>query len=227
MPTFKDVLQQVKSQIKEIKVQELQEKLKAKERFLLLDVRERDEVADGMIDGAEAVPRGLLDLKIEDMAPDKSQQVVIYCAGGTRSALAARTLNELGYADVISVEGGFGAWKRAGYSFSMPRALSQDSGDSATLTVTLRPPRRRANSRPSGAIPRSSSIRIGNVLLVFRTSSCHGAAPVGQRRRSAHALYAGNGVRRSRATVTPSQGRSRSAERLACIATSHDPFKLD
>jgi sulfur-carrier protein adenylyltransferase/sulfurtransferase len=126
MPTFKDVLQQVKSQIKEIKVQELHEKLKAKERFLLLDVRERDEVADGLIEGAEAVPRGLLDLKIEDIAPDKNQQVVIYCAGGTRSALAARSLGELGYTDVISVEGGFGAWKRAGYSFSMPRALTQD-----------------------------------------------------------------------------------------------------
>jgi molybdopterin/thiamine biosynthesis adenylyltransferase/rhodanese-related sulfurtransferase len=126
MPTFKDVLQQVKSQIKEIKVQELQEKLTKKERFLLLDVRERDEVADGIIDGAQVVPRGLLDLKIEDIAPDKTQQVVIYCAGGTRSALAARTLHELGYSDVISVEGGFGAWKRAGYSFSIPRTLNQE-----------------------------------------------------------------------------------------------------
>jgi molybdopterin/thiamine biosynthesis adenylyltransferase/rhodanese-related sulfurtransferase len=126
MATFKDVLAQVKSQIQEITVKQLQELQANKTPMLLIDVRERDEVADGLIDGAEAIPRGLLDLKIEDVAPNKSAKIVLYCAGGTRSALAARDIMALGYSDVISVEGGFGAWKRAGYSFSIPRALSQE-----------------------------------------------------------------------------------------------------
>lgn len=124
--TFKELIQRVKADIRETDVTRLKERLDAKEDLILLDVRERDEVVDGLIPGAKHVPRGFLDLRIEDMTTDRETSIVIYCAGGTRSALAARTLGELGYTNVESVDGGFRAWKNAGYSFDMPKQLTQE-----------------------------------------------------------------------------------------------------
>jgi adenylyltransferase/sulfurtransferase len=80
----------------------------------LLDVREKEEFRDGHLPGAVSVPRGFLDLRVEEVVPDKSTPLILYCAGGTRSLLAGRTLREMGYTDVTSMSGGYGAWKGAG-----------------------------------------------------------------------------------------------------------------
>jgi sulfur-carrier protein adenylyltransferase/sulfurtransferase len=95
-------------------------------RPLVLDVRDPDEYAQGAIPGAVHVPRGVLELRIERAVPDRDADVVVYCASGTRSVLAARSLAELGYARVRSLAGGFTAWKRAGLAWEQPRALRPD-----------------------------------------------------------------------------------------------------
>jgi molybdopterin/thiamine biosynthesis adenylyltransferase/rhodanese-related sulfurtransferase len=93
---------------------------------VLIDVREKDEWMEGFIPGAQWIPRGFLELRIEDKVPEKDAAVVLYCAGGTRSALAARSLAELGYTNVSSLDGGFSAWKRAGLDFDRPFNMTQE-----------------------------------------------------------------------------------------------------
>jgi len=92
----------------------------------LIDVREKIEWDEGHIPGAIHVPRGYLELRIENAVPDKRMPVLLYCAGGTRSVLAARTLQDMGYEDVRSLRGGFTGWKDAGQPFVIPRTLSSD-----------------------------------------------------------------------------------------------------
>jgi molybdopterin/thiamine biosynthesis adenylyltransferase/rhodanese-related sulfurtransferase len=126
---FDDRLNEIKSRIEETNVDSVYERWlekKDREDVHLIDVRERDEFVDGHIEGAEFVPRGLLDMKIEGLVPDKNEKVILYCAGGTRSALAADTLQDLGYDDVESMDGGFGAWKEAGHPVHIKKTLSQD-----------------------------------------------------------------------------------------------------
>ena len=92
------------------------------DRPLLLDVREQDEWQEGHLPGAVHVPRGNLESRVEALIPDKSREIVIYCAVGARSAFAAKSLAELGYTNVASMAGGFSDWKRNGYSTSRRRA---------------------------------------------------------------------------------------------------------
>src|SRR3954468_16695657 len=92
----------------------------------LVDVRESEEVARGLIPGAKHVPRGYLESRIEGAVPDRSQHVVLYCASGNRSALAARTLEELGYENVESMTGGYALWKDRGYAVEVPRVMSPE-----------------------------------------------------------------------------------------------------
>jgi molybdopterin/thiamine biosynthesis adenylyltransferase/rhodanese-related sulfurtransferase len=95
------------------------------EDFALVDVREKNEWNEGYIPGAVHVPRGYLELQIEEAVPDKSKKVVLYCAGGVRSLMAGRTLQQMGYTDVVSMAGGFGQWKGSGYEFKQPRTLDE------------------------------------------------------------------------------------------------------
>ncbi len=113
-------LEEVKSQIPEITVHELRESIQAGEPLRVLDVRERDEWEQGYVPGARFIPRGHLEMQIEGWEPDRDAPIAVYCAGGVRSAFATKTLNELGYRNVVSVQGGFGAWKNAGYRFDQP-----------------------------------------------------------------------------------------------------------
>lgn len=128
MPTFNEVLSQVKSEIREVSVDDTKARVldAGAERPVLLDVRERDEYEQGFIPHAEWIPRGFLEIKVEDAVPSRDQEVIIYCAGGTRSALAAKSLAELGYTKVSSMAGGFRAWKNAGYAFERPRVLTAE-----------------------------------------------------------------------------------------------------
>ncbi|HWB80835.1 MAG TPA: molybdopterin-synthase adenylyltransferase MoeB [Nannocystaceae bacterium] len=129
MPSFQELLTQVKTKIREISVEET--KARALDAPLaaapvLIDVRERDEYEQGFIPRAQWIPRGFLELKIEDAVPERDREVILYCAGGTRSALAAQALQSLGYQKVSSMAGGFRAWKQAGYTFDRPRSLSAE-----------------------------------------------------------------------------------------------------
>jgi molybdopterin/thiamine biosynthesis adenylyltransferase/rhodanese-related sulfurtransferase len=126
VPTFQSYLKGIKSEIVETDVPELKRELAAGAAPALVDVREQDEYVQGYIAGATWIPRGFLEIKIEDAVPDRDTPLVLYCAGGVRSALAARSLIELGYTDVKSLRGGFGAWKRAGYDFKLPVVLDAE-----------------------------------------------------------------------------------------------------
>ena len=133
--SFANHLKDVKSRIRETDVETLKKTVEAQKGQagdgngagpILVDVREKDEWVEGSIPGARWIPRGFLELRIEDQVPQKSAEIVLYCAGGTRSALAARALDELGYTNVKSLAGGFSAWKRAGLSFDRPYVMTAE-----------------------------------------------------------------------------------------------------
>ncbi len=92
----------------------------------LIDVREQDEVDQGAIPNAIHIPRGYLEMRVENAVPDRDTPVVVYCAGGTRSVFGAETLQQLGYSNVRSLAGGFNAWKTAGLPWGIPQTLTQD-----------------------------------------------------------------------------------------------------
>src|ERR1051326_650324 len=104
--SFREMLSQAKKEIREVGVQEVDSALRGRNDFVLLDVREKEEWDEGHLPGAVFLPRGFLEVKIEKTVADKNTPIIIYCAGGTRSALAAKTLQDLGYDDVVSMAGG-------------------------------------------------------------------------------------------------------------------------
>ena len=125
MATFRDLLANAKSQIVEIDTATAEARIQAGDVFVL-DVREPDEYDEGALENAVHIPRGHLEAQIEGRALDHDQTIVVYCAGGVRSAFAARTLQELGYSDVLSMAGGFGKWKDEGRAWRQPVTLTAD-----------------------------------------------------------------------------------------------------
>jgi molybdopterin/thiamine biosynthesis adenylyltransferase/rhodanese-related sulfurtransferase len=121
--TFQDLFSQAKARVDEIDAQTAADLGRSGEAKFV-DVREKNEWDEGHIPGAVHVPRGYLELRIENTVPDKSRPIVLYCAGGTRSVLAARTLQDMGYTNVRSMSGGFGGWKDAGLPFDLPHTLT-------------------------------------------------------------------------------------------------------
>ncbi len=119
------LIAQVKQGIKEIDVHQLKERIDSGDS-VVIDIREFDEYAQGTIPGSNYIPRGFLELRIENLAPKRDTPIALYCAGGVRSVLGVRSLEEMGYTNVVSVAGGFGGWKNAGYSFEVPRIMSDD-----------------------------------------------------------------------------------------------------
>ncbi len=125
MPTFREMLAEAKASVHEIDPAGADEHIRSGQRgTVVLDVREPDEYEQGAIPDAVHIPRGMLELSVESRIPDKSSRLLVYCAGGVRSALAAKTLRELGYTDVHSVIGGFNRWKDEGRDWSTPRSLT-------------------------------------------------------------------------------------------------------
>lgn len=112
--TFKQLMDEARKDVPEWTTDQVRKVLSNGGDATVLDVREKEEYRDGHLPGAISVPRGFLDMQVEEVVPDKSTQLILYCAGGTRSLLAGRTLREMGYSDVTSMTGGFGAWKGAG-----------------------------------------------------------------------------------------------------------------
>ncbi|MGI9097344.1 MAG: molybdopterin-synthase adenylyltransferase MoeB [Solirubrobacteraceae bacterium] len=128
-PSGAEFIRQIKSQIAQVDPSDVHAALSdanGNGQIALVDVRENDEVARGLIPGAKHVPRGYLESRIEGAVPDRSQHVVLYCASGNRSALAAKTLEELGYENVESMTGGFTLWKDRGYKVEVPRVLTPE-----------------------------------------------------------------------------------------------------
>ena len=120
-----ELLREVKSQIEEVDPSEVKELMD--EGVAVVDVRESDEFAAGHLPGAKHVPRSYLESRIEAAVPDRSMQVILYCASGNRSAYGARTLSqELGYEHVRSMTGGITLWKDRGYAVEVPRAMSAE-----------------------------------------------------------------------------------------------------
>jgi molybdopterin/thiamine biosynthesis adenylyltransferase/rhodanese-related sulfurtransferase len=127
MPTFQNYLKGIKKEINEIDASGTKQLWDRKRGDVaLIDVREQDEYVQGYIPGATWIPRGYLEIRIEETVPDRDKPVIIYCAGGVRSALAARSLHELGYTKVQSMAGGFTSWKSNGYPFDLPIVMTKE-----------------------------------------------------------------------------------------------------
>jgi len=125
MATFRDLLSKAKAQITEVDTAEAHKRIQAG-GVVVLDVREPDEFDQGALPDVLHIPRGHLEAQIEGKIIDKSAPVVVYCAGGIRSAFAAQTLLEMGYTNVVSMDGGFGKWKDEGRTWKLPVTLTPE-----------------------------------------------------------------------------------------------------
>jgi molybdopterin/thiamine biosynthesis adenylyltransferase/rhodanese-related sulfurtransferase len=123
LASFRELLKQTKEQIREITPAEAEAELG---RATFLDIRELDEFEQGMIPGSVFIPRGHLETQSESKLPRHDQPIVIYCASGVRSVFAAKTLNDLGYTDVVSMTGGFSRWKNEGRDWITPAVLTPE-----------------------------------------------------------------------------------------------------
>jgi molybdopterin/thiamine biosynthesis adenylyltransferase/rhodanese-related sulfurtransferase len=123
MPSYREFLSKVKSEIDEIDASQARERL---EDALFVDIREQDEWDEGRIPGALHIPRGNLESRIEGLVPDHDRELVVYCAGGSRSAFGAKSLGELGYTNVVSLAGGYTDWKRNGFELDLTQGLTRE-----------------------------------------------------------------------------------------------------
>ncbi len=114
-PLFLNIVNDAKSRVQECNVDDVKKRLDANESFYLVDVREESEYAKGHLPGAIHLGKGVIERDIEKTIPDTDSQVILYCGGGFRSALAADALQKMGYRNVISMDGGWSGWNAAGY----------------------------------------------------------------------------------------------------------------
>ena len=114
LPEFKQLVDEAKKEIKEIDAAGLRKMQEAKEDFVLIDVRDKEETAGGIIPGAVAVSKGMIEHSIDQVTTDKDKKIVLYCGGGSRSALAGWMLKKMGFKNVISLSGGYRGWKQGG-----------------------------------------------------------------------------------------------------------------
>lgn len=114
-PRFLDLVNSVRVNIRECTVQDVRSRQEGGDSFILLDVREESEWQTGHLPGAQHLGKGIIERDIEERFPDPDAEMVLYCGGGYRSALAADALQKMGYTNVISMDGGFRGWKEAGY----------------------------------------------------------------------------------------------------------------
>lgn len=112
--TFQQLCDEAKTRIREVSTAEVEEILKTRDSVVLIDVREQDEFRAGHLPGAQGIGRGVLEYHIADVVPDTAQEIILYCRGGNRSALAADSLREMGYENVLSMRGGYRQWNAEG-----------------------------------------------------------------------------------------------------------------
>lgn len=114
-PRFLNLVNAARSRVRECTVGDVKARLDAGERFELIDVREESEYARGHLPGARHLGKGIIERDIETAVPDTAAPIVLYCGGGFRSALAAAALQDMGYTNVLSMDGGWRAWQEQGY----------------------------------------------------------------------------------------------------------------
>ena len=114
-PAFLKIVDDAKSRVKETTVDEIKDRLDRRERFTLIDVREESEFAKDHLPGAIHLGKGVIERDIEARVPDPNTELVLYCGGGFRSALAADNLQKMGYTNVISMDGGVREWREKHY----------------------------------------------------------------------------------------------------------------
>ena len=125
--TYKDIMNDARKVVPEVSVDQVKQRIAGNGREVhLLDVREREEYREGHLANAVSVPRGFLEMKIEETIPDRDAEIIAYCQGGTRSLIAAKILKDMGYNNVVSMSGGFGAWKGAGNAWKADRQFTTD-----------------------------------------------------------------------------------------------------
>lgn len=117
-PGFLSIVNDAKMRIRECNVHDVKRWLDAGEDFHLIDVREESEWSRGHLPSAEHLSKGTIERDVESKFPDKQAKLVLYCGGGFRSALAADNLQKMGYANVISMDGGFRGWQAANFELS-------------------------------------------------------------------------------------------------------------
>jgi rhodanese-related sulfurtransferase len=114
-PEFLKLVESAKTRVRETDIHEVKRRLEAGERFYLIDVREESEWSRGHLPGAVHLSKGIIERDIEMTIPDPSANIVLYCGGGFRSALVADNLQQMGYTNVLSMDGGWRGWSEAGY----------------------------------------------------------------------------------------------------------------
>ena len=122
-PGFLALVDEVRKNVRECSIADVKARLDRGEAFELVDVREDDEFAVDRAAGARHIGRGVIERDIETLIPDRAAEIVLYCGGGFRSALAADNLRRMGYTNVWSMDGGIRAWREAGYPIETPGAV--------------------------------------------------------------------------------------------------------
>jgi rhodanese-related sulfurtransferase len=120
---FLKLVQDAKTRIRETNVDEVHNRIQKGDQFHLIDVREESEWNSAHLPGATHMSKGTIERDIERKIPDQNAEIVLYCGGGFRSALAADNLQKMGYTNIISMDGGFSGWKEAGYSLETSKNI--------------------------------------------------------------------------------------------------------
>ncbi len=114
-PRFLKIVDDAKTRVRETNVDEVKARMDRGDKFLLVDVREESEFAKDHLPGAIHLGKGVIERDIEERVPDLNREMILYCGGGFRSALAADNLQKMGYTNVISMDGGIRGWRERGY----------------------------------------------------------------------------------------------------------------
>ena len=137
MSNFRDLLSRARAEVAETTPEEVAARLEKGDHLQFLDVREQEEVEQGIIPRARHLSRAHFESRAEDVVPGKDDEIVVYCASGVRSVFAAKTLEELGYSQVSTLKGGFVRWRELGYDFDIPRVLDAAQRDRYSRHLTL------------------------------------------------------------------------------------------
>jgi adenylyltransferase/sulfurtransferase len=154
--SFKEIWTDIKGEIREISPEELNQRITNGKKTILLDVREKDEVRTEYICGAEFLPRGFLEMRVEELIPDKEKSIVVYCAVGVRSGFVAKTLMDMGYKDVASLRGGIEQWKKSGLEVLRDLDFTREQLERYSRQIVL----------PEVGEQGQAKIRRGKVLIV-------------------------------------------------------------
>jgi rhodanese-related sulfurtransferase len=114
-PRFLKIVDDAKTRVRETNVDEVKKRMDRRDKFILVDVREESEYAKDHLPGAIHLGKGVIERDIEERVPELSAEMILYCGGGFRSALAADNLQKMGYTNVISMDGGIRGWREKGY----------------------------------------------------------------------------------------------------------------